>query len=206
MFIVSKNPYNPMCYHLFVAFYQGFLGHLFEKSMSFNRKLSLEGSHLITKILVGVDGSENSEKALDYALEIADRFSASVLILNVFQPPPEFGYQINPFQQSTSSAYPQRQIGYQPNTASIIDDLKKMHEAILSKATERASKLKPALKITAELKEGYPPSQIVETATNGEFDLIVLGHRGNSQIKELFLGSTSERVAHQARCPVLIAK
>ena len=174
--------------------------------MSFNRKLSLKGPRLITKILVGVDGSENSEKALDYALEIADKFSASVLILNVFQPPPEFGYQINPLQQSPSSAYPQRQIGYQPNVVSVIDDLRKMHEAILSKATERATKLKPALKITAELKEGYPPSQIVETATNGEFDLIVLGHRGDSQIKELFLGSTSERVAHQARCPVLIAK
>ncbi len=174
--------------------------------MSFNPKLSLEGPRLITKILVGVDGSENSEKALDCALEIADKFSASVLILNVFQPPPEFGYQINPLQQSPSSAYPQRQIGYQPNTASVIDDLRKTHEAILSKATERATKLKPALKITAELKEGYPPTQIVETATNGEFDLIVLGHRGDSQIKELFLGSTSESVVHQARCPVLIAK
>ncbi len=174
--------------------------------MSFNRKLSLEGPRLITKILVGIDGSENSEKALDCALEIADKFSAAVLILNVFQVPPEFGYQINMFQQSSSSAYPQRPIGYQPNIVSVIDELRKMHEAVLSKATERATKLKPALKITAELKEGYPPSQIVETAVNGEFDLIVIGHRGDSQIKELFLGSTSERVAHQAKCPVLIAK
>ncbi|MGA3112517.1 MAG: universal stress protein, partial [Candidatus Bathyarchaeia archaeon] len=38
---------------------------------------------------MGVDGSENSEKALDYALEIAEKFSAAVQILNVFQPPPE---------------------------------------------------------------------------------------------------------------------
>src|SRR5665811_1843536 len=66
----------------------------FERSMSFNRKLSVEELHLITKILVGVDNSENSEKALNYALEIADKFSASVLILNVFQPFKEgFGAQ-----------------------------------------------------------------------------------------------------------------
>ena len=153
---------------------------------------------MITKILVGVDGSEYSEKALDYALEIADKFSASVLILNVFQPPPEFEYP-NMFQQSASLGYPQESIDY----PSIVTELRKVHEAILSRATERATKLKPALKITAELDEGDAPSQIVEAAANGEFDLIVLGH---SKTKELFLGSTCERVAHRAMCSVLIAK
>ena len=65
---------------------------LFEKAMSSHFKLDVEEIRLITKILVGVDGSKNSEKALDYALEVADKFSASILILNVFQPPPEFGF------------------------------------------------------------------------------------------------------------------
>jgi len=174
--------------------------------MSFNRKLSVEEPRLITKILVGVDSSENSEKALDYALEIADKFSASVHILNVFQPPPESGYQLNMFQQPPASGYPQEPIDYKSNMATFIKDLRKVHEAVLSRAIERATKLKPALKITAELKEGDASSQIVETAANGQFDLIVIGHRGDSKIKELFLGSTSERVAHQAKCAVLITK
>ncbi|MGO8805984.1 MAG: universal stress protein [Candidatus Bathyarchaeia archaeon] len=76
----------------------------------------------------------------------------------------------------------------------------------MSIAIERATKLKPTLKITSELKEGDASLQIVETAKNEEFDLIVIGHRGDSKIKELFLGSTSERVAHQAKCAVLISK
>jgi nucleotide-binding universal stress UspA family protein len=97
-------------------------------------------------------------------------------------------------------------MGYQSNMASFIKDLRNIHEAVLIGASERAVKLKPALKITAELKEGDASSQIVETAANGQFDLIVLGHRGNSKIEELFLGSTSERVVHQAKCPVLISK
>ena len=155
---------------------------------------------MITKILVGVDGSENSEKALDKALEIADKFSAAILILNVFLPPPEFEFNLNMNQQVPEQT--QGISGYQ----TIIKDFKKIHEAILSKATERATKLNPALKITAELKEGEPSSQIVETAANGEFDLIIIGHQGDSKIKELFLGSTSERVAHRAKCNVLITK
>jgi nucleotide-binding universal stress UspA family protein len=172
--------------------------------MSFNREFSMEELHLISKILVGVDSSENSEKALDYALEIADKFSASVLILNVFQPPPEFEYQPSMGQQLPISGSPQEQIGNQSNVASFIKDLRKVHEAVLSRAIERAIKLKPNLKITGELKEGDTSSQIVETAANGQIDLIVIGHRGDHKIKELFLGSTSEKVAHKAGCPVLI--
>ena len=161
---------------------------------------------MIRKILVGVDGSRNSEKALDEALEIAEKFSASILILNVFQPPPEFGYQPNLSSQFPASGYPQDGIGDQSNLSGFIKDLRKVHEAVLSKAAERAIKLKPMLKITIELKEGNTPSQIIETATNGGFDLIVVGHMGESEIKEFLLGSTSERVAHQARCAVLIVK
>ena len=174
--------------------------------MNLNRKLNIEEPRLITKILVGVDGSKYSEKALDYALEIADKFSASILILNVFQPPPEFGYQPNVFSQSPTTGYPQEPIGNQLNMASFIKGLQKVHEAVLSKAAERAMTLKPTLKITTELREGNTSSQIIEAAANGGFDLIVVGHMGDSKIKELFLGSTSEKVAHQARCAVLIIK
>ena len=174
--------------------------------MNINRKLSIEESHLIAKILVGVDGSKTSEKALDYALEIAEKFSASILILNVFQPPPEYGYQPNLFLQSLTSGYPQESIGNQSNITSFIKDLRKVHKEILSKAAKRAIKLKPALKITTELKEGNTPSQIIEAATRGKFDLIVVGHGEDSKIEEFFLGSTSERVAHQAKCAVLIIK
>ena len=161
---------------------------------------------MITKILVGVDGSKNSEKALDHALEIAEKFSASILILNVFQTPPESGYKANMFSQSPTSGYPQDTIGDQSNMSAFIKDLRKVHEAVLSKAAERAIKLKPMLKITTELKEGNTPSQIIEAAANGGFDLIVVGHMGESEIKEFLLGSTSERVVHRAKCTVLIVK
>jgi nucleotide-binding universal stress UspA family protein len=161
---------------------------------------------LITKILVGVDGSKNSQRALDYALEIAEKFSASILILNVFQPPPEVGYQTNTSTQFPAYMNPQNTIGNQSNLSGFIKDLREVHETILSNAAERAIKLKPLIKITTELKEGNTSSQIIATAEDGEFDLIVLGHLGGSGIKEFLLGSTSERVVHQAKCAVLIVK
>ena len=161
---------------------------------------------MITKILVGVDGSKNSEKALDNALDLAEKFSASILILNVFQPPPELGYQANMVTQFPATGIPQDIIGNQLNLSGFIKDLRKVHEDILSNAAERAIKLKPMLKITTELTEGNTPSQIIATAAEGGFDLIVLGHMGDSEIKEFLLGSTSERVVHQARCAVLIVK
>jgi nucleotide-binding universal stress UspA family protein len=160
---------------------------------------------LITKILVGIDGSEKSQKALDYALEIAEKFSASIQILNVFQPLPEFGNQPD-MLQPVVSGYPQGQTGYSSDLASFMKELRKMHEAILSRATDRATKLKPNLKINSELTEGDPSSQIVETAANGQFNLIIIGHKGESKFNEFLLGSTSERVAHQAKCAVLIVK
>src|SRR5665647_785120 len=103
---------------------------LFEKAMNFYCELYVEEHLLITKILVGVDGSKNSEKTLDYALEIADKFSASILILNVFQPPPELGYQQNMFSQSSASGSPQDTISNQSNLSVFIQDLRKVHEAI----------------------------------------------------------------------------
>lgn len=56
------------------------------------------------------------------------------------------------------------------------------------------------------LKEDRPADEIVKTAKEGEFDLIVMGHRGLGRVKEFFLGSVSDRVADEAHCPVLIVK
>jgi nucleotide-binding universal stress UspA family protein len=74
----------------------------------------------------------------------------------------------------------------------------------LSKALKRAKELKPDLKISTVLKEGRPADEIVKTAKEENFDLIVMGHRGLGRVKEFFLGSVSDRVADEAHCPVLI--
>jgi nucleotide-binding universal stress UspA family protein len=148
---------------------------------------------LIKKMLVAVDGSSNSDRALDYALNLAEKCGASVLILNVFQLPA--------FYES-----PEEPPVYSASRADYIKDLQKMHEKTLARVATKARTLKPSLEIAAEMREGEPSAQIVGAAKEGGFDLIVVGHKGWSRMRELFLGGTSERVAHLAECAVLIVK
>lgn len=77
---------------------------------------------------------------------------------------------------------------------------------MLVEALKKAKKLKPDLNVSTKLEEGRSLDKIIETAKVGNFDLIVVGHRGLSGIKEFVLGSVSDRVAHDAACPVLIVK
>jgi nucleotide-binding universal stress UspA family protein len=151
---------------------------------------------LITKILVAIDGSEHADKALDFALDLAEKYSATITLVNVFQAPmfsyPIVGYLAEP-------AYPD-------TWEDFFKEIKAANEKILSKALKRAKELKPDLKISTVLKEGRPADEIVKTAKEENFDLIVMGHRGLGRVKEFFLGSVSDRVADEAHCPVLIVK
>lgn len=154
----------------------------------------------INNILVAFDGSEGSYRALEFALNLAEKFEASVMILNVFQIPMMVS-QTPADPMSTSSA-----ISSSGNDAKFIDDLKKIHEELINRAINKAKKIKPNVEITSELKEGDPALQIVETAKEEDFDVIVIGHKGESRMHEFLLGSNSEKVAHLSQCPVIIVK
>ena len=149
---------------------------------------------VIRNILVGVDGSENSDRALDFALDLAEKFNASIMILNVSE-------------SLAMGAVPEESIAYSGgNTAVFGKDLRKIHDEILSRSVARAKAVKPNLAVSSMLKEGDPALEIVNTAKEGGFDAVVVGHRGLGKMKELFLGSISEKVAHLAPCPVIIVK
>jgi nucleotide-binding universal stress UspA family protein len=147
---------------------------------------------LISKILIAYDGTECADRALDFSLDLAERLSASLTIINVLEPPP-YGNPEDPLQMS-------------PGMAGLVNDLRKTHQEILLKASKKVSNANPNLRFSTELKEGNPSTQIVDTASEENFDVIVVGHGGASRIREMFLGGTSERVAHLARCAVLIVK
>jgi nucleotide-binding universal stress UspA family protein len=77
---------------------------------------------------------------------------------------------------------------------------------ILSQAFADAHRLHSQIKLSKSLKEGRPADIIVQTAVDDQVDLIVMGSRGLGGVKQLFLGSVSDRVADEASCPVLIVK
>lgn len=144
---------------------------------------------------MGVDGSENSGRALDFALDLADKFDAAVTILTVAERLP-----IVPVPEG-STTYPTG-----GGTAWVDEDLRKMHEQLLNREVSRAKKTKPNLTISSMLREGDPAHEIVNAAREGSFDVIVVGHRGLGKVEELFLGSVSEKVAHLTPCPLIIVR
>ena len=152
---------------------------------------------LIKRILVPIDGSEPADKALEYALDLADKYAADIEILNVISTAP---IPIGPYPMG----YGELAVPAWMGTYS--KELKASHEKMLSEALEKAKKNKPGLNISTKLVEGRPADKIVEAAKEGNFDIVVMGSRGLGGIKKFFLGSISGRVSDHAECPVLIVK
>ena len=129
----------------------------------------------ISSLLVCVDGSENSVKALDYALKLAEKMGSKITLLNVQE---------------------RRLYESSPKTAEELSD------KIFSKALDAVGKKK--IKVDKKLEFGVTSDSIVEVAEKGNYDLIVLGSRGLGTVKRFLLGSISDYVSHKAKCSVLI--
>jgi len=149
---------------------------------------------IIKNILVGVDGSENSTRALDFALDLAEKFNASIMILNVSE------------SLAMTAVSEESNLYSGPKVTVPSQDLRKIHNEILNRNIAHAKASKPNLTVSSMMKEGDPAVEIVEAAKEGGFDVIVVGHRGLSRAKELVLGSVSEKVAHLTPCPLIIGR
>ncbi|HUV04053.1 MAG TPA: universal stress protein [Armatimonadota bacterium] len=63
-----------------------------------------------------------------------------------------------------------------------------------------------AIPVATEIRQGTPADAILEIARDGNYDLIVIGHRGRGGFRELLLGSVSKAIVQKATCSVLIGK
>ena len=153
---------------------------------------------MMEKILVAVDGSEHSKKALVYAIELTKKFDGKITIVNVYstvvpQTQPIDGLS-TPAMSGTSAAL----------AAKIAEDAKLRGEQVLMEAERSAMEL--GVQVEKVLREGDAVNEIVAEAKAGNFNLVVVGHRGMSKLRELLLGGVSEGVSHKVPCPVLIVK
>jgi nucleotide-binding universal stress UspA family protein len=145
---------------------------------------------MIRKILVAIDGSDHADNALDFAVDLAQKYSAKILLLTVV--PPVF------------LPIPSMNIMKSQAIADASAELENSFRTVLSKAEEKVKRLSN-MQLFTRLEHGHPDEVIVETAKMGNFDVIVIGSRGMSR-RDYALGSVSSRVAENATCPVLIVK
>ena len=145
---------------------------------------------MIEKILVAIDGSDHADHALDFALDLAKKYSAKILLLTVV--PPVF------------LPFPALNVMKSRAVADASAELENSFRMALSKAEEKVKRL-TSLNVFTRLEHGNPDEVIVETAKLGNFPIIVIGSRGLGR-RDFALGSVSSRVAENATCPVLIVK
>jgi nucleotide-binding universal stress UspA family protein len=139
---------------------------------------------IITSILVPIDGSDHAEKALDYALNMAEKYEAKVEILTVVD------------EVKTSPDWARE----------YSEKLREQGEEVLEKTFSKAVKQKPNIKISKRIAEGYTSEEILKCAKKGHHDLIIMGSRGMGLIRSLVLGSVSSKVVNQTEIPILIVK
>ncbi len=139
------------------------------------------------KILVSVDGSENSKKALIKAKEIAELKTSDVYILTVVE-----NLKGNPYTVSQD---------YQNETTKTNIQC---GEEILKEAVDLFKDYPGVVK--ADYKVGDIADKIIEVAEEKEVDLIVMGRRGLGTFSRAFLGSISNKVLNNVNISVLIVK
>ena len=147
---------------------------------------------MINKLLVAVDGSNHSMKAVDYASEIAASLKATVIILYVIKAR-ELPKGLREYAELEHFGGPN------------IDILKKLATGLVANA-ERRAKAKGVDDTVGEVEEGPVARTIVARAKHHDADLIVVGSRGWGNIEATLRGGVSHRVELLAKCPVLTVK
>ena len=140
-------------------------------------------------ILVCVDDSEPSLKALEHAIQLAKSLGSQVAVLEVLELDPMIAEDyINKGQSNV-----------------LIDRAKDYILASLEKIKAQYSE--DGLSLSIQYREGLSIAEtIIQTAIELETDLLVMGSHGRTGLKKLVLGSVAQTVLAQSPVPVLIAK
>lgn len=141
---------------------------------------------MFSKILVPVDGSENSIRAFSYALYLSKNLNGEITTLHVADAPPTVYIQSQKVLDELLEKYAK-------GRNKIFDEYKGLAE-------------KEDIKIKTELALGDPGKEIIKFSLKNQSDIIVMGNRGTGHLKEMFLGSVSNMVIHDTKCPVLLVK
>lgn len=132
---------------------------------------------------MGVDGSDSSRRALEWAVHQAAMTDASVDVIITWEWPNSFGW---------APPYPD---GWNPanDAKNVVDDL-----------IESLRQQHPTVTISGRVIEGHPAPVLVDASRGAE--LLVVGSRGHGEFAGMLLGSVSEHCVSNSHCPVLVVR
>jgi len=136
----------------------------------------------LRRILVGYDGSIESERALQVAFALVQCTESELFVLAVARPP-----EPQPPSRAYASGAASEQL-----------------ERALARLRSRVRRM--GIEIKTQVAGGHPAQEIIRKAREDQVDLIVVGQQGMSRREELALGSIAQHVLSHAPCPVMVTK
>lgn len=132
-------------------------------------------------IVVGVDGSESSKSALQWAVQLAPLVAGEIRVIIAWEYPMMFGWE-----------------GGIPDWGNLSDNA----ESILKKSLESVFGNDHPKGLVSKVRQGHPTSILLEESQNAK--MLIVGSRGLGGFASLLLGSVSAYCAEHAKCPVLV--
>jgi nucleotide-binding universal stress UspA family protein len=140
---------------------------------------------MFKKLLVAYDGSEDSKKALEIALELSRKFDSEVHLLTIIEQLPRYAATIGEVKEAL---------------AEITRVIEKQQTLVCEDAREKG------VDIQCRILPGHEVEAIIAYAQKGNFDTLILGRKGQSAILRTQSGSTAVQITTHAPCTVILAK
>jgi nucleotide-binding universal stress UspA family protein len=142
---------------------------------------------MLDTIAVGTDGSDTASKAVDFAIDMAERYDAKLVVASSYEPVSE-----DRLRKEQADAPEDIQWSINPT-----EDVDATLRAAEEKAKDRG------LKTASEARQGDPADVLCDIAEDQNADLLVVGNKG---MQRRILGSVPNSVSHKAPCSVVIVK
>jgi nucleotide-binding universal stress UspA family protein len=142
-------------------------------------------SDFYQSVVIATDGSDNTQRAISYGIEIAKLSRATVYALHVVD--------TSSFSQSWTAGR------------------EAMYEILRKDGQKATSKIKEygeasGVEVIEVLLEGHPSNEIIDFAENNNIDLIVMGTLGKTGLDRFLMGSVAEKVVRNSKVPVLVVR
>src|SRR5690349_12825010 len=145
---------------------------------------------MFRSIVVGTDGSDTAQKAVDEAVDLAKSLSAKVWLVSAYEPVPQARLREEARQAPAD-------LQWMVNPREDVD-------STLAAAADRVREA--GVDVETFAREGDPADAILDVAEERDADLIVVGNKGMTGARRFLLGSVPNKVSHHAPCSVLIIR
>ncbi len=152
--------------------------------------------NVFSRILVPIDGSKCSLEAVEYAIDLAEKYNSELIVVHMV-------YYLSSHDYSNLVG-----LVTPSHIQHILDNAKKQSESWFEMITNKVQEKKLNLKLKTDVVSAISSvhGEIINYAETHKVDLIVIGSKGRAGIKKMLLGSVASGVVTYAHCPVMVIK